>query len=161
MKKILISAFVMTCSIMTLAQTRVEKSQTPEERLNDQYCTGLFKSAKGTILDLQNEPGASAYFNILTWLEGRVAGLRVYTKNGTKVPYIRGQETNIYVDEIQVNASYLNAFPTSDIAMIKVIKSPFFGGFNAGGGAIAIYTIGAEVNDESNDGKYDTLKPLI
>ena|SRR5690349_630180 len=154
MKKILLSAFAVTCSIMSLAQTRIQKSQTAEEKLNDQYCTGLFKSTHGIIFDLQNQTSVSAYFNILTWLDGRVAGLRVYTlKNGTRVPYIRGQKTSIYVDEILVNASYLDAFPTSDIAMIKVIKTPFLGGFNGSGGAIAIYTIGTETDDESSGRK--------
>jgi hypothetical protein len=35
--------------------------------------------------------------------------------------------------------------------MIKVIRSPFYGGFNGGGGAIAIYTIKGEDEEEEGD----------
>ena len=153
MKKIFLFAFVAQCSITVFGQTRIN-NQTAEQKLNEQYCTGLFKSTQGTILDLENSPGAGAYSNILDWLEGRVAGLKVYKKrSGTRIPYIRNQVASIFVDEQQVNASYLNSFPASDIAMIKVIRSPFFGGSNAGAGAIAIYTFGADADDESSDEK--------
>lgn len=154
MKKIFLSAFVAVCSIAALAQTRIANTQTPEEKLNDQYCTGLFKSTEGTIFDLLNNSTASSYFNVLNWLEGRVAGLHVYTlRNGNRIPVIRGQQASIYVDEVQVTPSYLNSLSSSDIAMIKVIKSAFLGGFNGGGSAIAIYTIGTEEDDESDGGK--------
>jgi hypothetical protein len=139
MKKIFLAAFVVISSIITHAQTA-------EEKLNNKYCTGLFKSTKGTIYDLENG-GAGGYVNILDWLDGRVAGLRVRTlKNGTKMALIRGQQASIYVDESQVNANYLNSLPTSNIAMIKVFKSDFFGGFNDK--AIAIYTIGAAADGD-------------
>ncbi len=145
MKKILLSAIVALSSFTVHAQNRVIHAQTPEEKLNDQYCTGLFKSAEGTILDLSNSSTSSSYFNILNWLDGRVAGLRIYTlRNGNSIPVIRGQQAAIYVDEIQVTPSYLNSLSASDIAMIKVIKSSFMGGFNGSGSAIAIYTLGAD-----------------
>jgi hypothetical protein len=153
MKKIFLPVFVALSSITVFGQTKVN-NQTAEQKLNEQYCTGLFKSTQGTILDLENNPAAGAYSNILDWLESRVAGLKVYKKrSGVRIPYIRNQVANIFVDEQQVSASYLNSFPASDIAMIKVIRSPFFGGSNAGTGAIAIYTFGAELNDESKEGK--------
>ena len=145
MKKIFLTAFVVVFSIMTQAQTQ-------EEKLNEKYCTGLFKSTKGTIFDLESGGSAGGFVNILDWLEGRMAGLRVRIRNGTKTPYIRGQQATVYVDETQVNANYLNSLPTSNIAMIKVFRSGFFGGFNTGGGAIAIYTMGTAA-DGSNDGK--------
>ncbi len=153
MKKIFLPVLVTLSSISVFGQTKIN-NQTAEQKLNDQYCTGLFKSTPGTILDLENSPGAGAYSNILDWLESRVAGLKVYKKRGgTRVPYIRNQAASIFVDEQQVNASYLNSFPASDVAMIKVIRSPFFGGSNAGAGAIAIYTFGAALDDESNKEK--------
>ena len=153
MKKILLSVFLAMSSIMAFSQVQIN-NQSAEQKLNEQYCTGLFKSTPGTILDLENSPAAGAYSNILDWLESRVAGLKVYKKrSGVRIPYIRNQAASIFVDEQQVNAGYLNSLPASDIAMIKVIRSPFFGGSNAGAGAIAIYTFGADVDDENNDGK--------
>ena len=148
MKKIFLSAFIACSSSITFGQVKIN-SQTAEQKLNEEYCTGLFKSTPGTILDLENNPAAGAYSNILDWLESRVAGLKVYKKrNGVRIPYIRNQVASIFVDEHQVNASYLNSLPASDIAMIKVIRSPFFGGSNAGAGAIAVYTFGVEPNEE-------------
>ena len=148
MKKILLTAFVAGSSIISFCQTKIN-NQSAEQRLNEQYCTGLFKSANGTILDLENSPVAGAYSNILDWLESRVAGLKVKkTRSGIRIPYIRNQVASIFVDEQQVNASYLNSLPASDIAMIKVIRSPFFGGSNSGVGAICIYTFGVEPDEE-------------
>ena len=153
MKKIFLSAFVALGSIVAFGQAQIN-NQTAEQKLNEQYCTGLFKSANGIILDLENSPAAGAYSNILDWLDSRVAGLKVYkTRSGIRIPYIRNQVASIFVDEQEVKASYLNSLAASDIAMIKVIRSPFFGGFNAGAGAIAIYTFGADTDNESNDGK--------
>jgi hypothetical protein len=146
MKKIFLAAFVALSSSLAFGQVN---DKTVEQKLNDQYCTGLFKSAEGMIFDLDNNTVAGAYLNILDWLDSRVAGLKVYkTRNNSFIPYIRGQVASIYVDELLVNASYLNAFPTSNIAMIKVIRSPFMGNTAGSGGAIAIYTFGVEPDDE-------------
>ena len=151
MKKIFLSAIAAICSLGLFAQTRIDKAQTAEEKLNEQYCTGLFKSAEGVILDLENTYNAVAYFNILDWLDGRVAGLKVYkTRNDIRIPFIRGQQSSIYVDEQQVSASHLNFLSTGDIVMIKVIRSPFLGGFNGAGGAIAIYTYGIEPEEDES-----------
>ena len=91
---------------------------------------------------LSDNTTVNSYFNILDWLEGRVAGLQVFTlRNGIRIPVIRSQQTTIYVDEVPVSPDFLNSLPVTDIAMIKVIKTPFFGGSKGGGGAIAIYTI--------------------
>lgn len=148
MKKVFLSVIVTLCSIIAFAQEKVN-DQTREQKLNEQYCDGLFKSADGTILDLETSPAAGAYLNILEWLDGRVAGLKVYkTRYNVYIPYIRGQVANIFVDEQQVTTSYLNSLPVSDIAMIKVIRSSFLGGSNPGGGAIAIYTFGVEADEE-------------
>jgi hypothetical protein len=82
-------------------------------------------------------------------MDGRIAGLQVFTSRaGTAIPVIRGRIPGIFIDEVQVSASYLNSLSVHDIAMVKVIKSPFFGGFNSEGGAIAIYTV-MEEEEES------------
>lgn len=113
------------------------------------YCSGLFKSTDGSIFDIASVPGINAYTNILDWLQGRVAGLQVFTTRiGVSVPYIRGGVPGIFVDEMQVSAGYLESLNINDIAIVKIIKTPFFGGFNSGNGAIAIYTLGGEEEEE-------------
>ena len=120
-----------------------------EQKLNDEYCSGLFHSTHGTIIDVASNPSVRSYQNILDWLPGRVAGLQVYsTRTGTSIPVIRGGVPAIFVDEMQVNAQFLNMLNINDIAIVKIIKTPFPGGFNGGYGAIAVYTFGDEEDEE-------------
>jgi len=149
MKKILIIGALIITTIGATAQTRAGNSKSYKEILNDKYTSGLFKNAEGTIFDIENE-NVQSYFNILDWLEGRVSGLQVLVaRNGIRVPVIRGTVASIYVDEMRMDASFLNSLSVNDIGMIKVIKGPFAGAIgNGGGGTIAIYTIKADDEEE-------------
>lgn len=150
MKKILLLVAILTTTLVSIAQISVARnSKTQKEILNDEYCSGLFKNADGTVFDIQNE-NVQAYFNILDWLEGRLAGLQVFVaRSGIRVPVIRGNAASIFVDEMRVDASFLNALSVNDIAMIKVIKGPFVGAVgNGAGGTIAIYTIRGDDEEE-------------
>lgn len=142
MKKMLLMAALFTATLATMAQTRVRDFKSPKEILNDRYTSGLFRNAEGTIFDIENE-NVQSYINILDWLQGRVAGLQVYvSRNGIRIPLIRGSAASIYVDEMRMDASFLNSLSVNDIGMIKVIKGPFVGAIgNGGGGTIAIYTL--------------------
>jgi hypothetical protein len=140
----------------TLAQAQTYKGNTrpqnEEQRLNDLYCTGLFNTTDGTILDVANSTGAKGYLNILDWLPGRVAGLQIYTsRTGVTIPLIRGGVPGVYLDEMPISLSFLSSLNVNDIAIVKVIKTPFYGGFNGGGGAIAIYTLGGEEDEDEPD----------
>lgn len=151
MKKILLIAFTLVLVFSVTAQSYKgsTRNKTIEEKLNQEYCTGLFKSTEGTIFDMAVINNTSGYLNILDWLQGRVAGLQIYqSRNGISIPVIRGTVAGVYVDEMPVSLSYLNAISNADIAMIKIIKSPFMGGFNGAGGAIAIYTLNVEEDEE-------------
>jgi hypothetical protein len=141
------------CTLTTFGQKRTT-SKSPEERLNEEYCSGVFRMEDGIIFNiLSDNTTVNGYFNILDWLKSRVAGLQIFTlRNGVRIPVIRGQQTTIYVDEVPVSPDFLNLLPVTDIAMIKVIKSPFPGGFNGSGGAIAIYTINTD-GDEPVEGE--------
>ena len=155
MKKILLITTLFTIGIS--AFTQVNLSKTPNSRkeiLNEQYASGLFKNAEGTIIDVENE-NVQGYLNILDWLNGRVTGLQIFvTRSGIRVPVIRGSAATIFVDEIQMDPSYLNFISVNDIGMIKVIKGPFAGAIgNGGGGTIAIYTIKADDEEEEEDSK--------
>lgn len=156
MKKI--SVLVTSIFLSLLISAQAYKGNTPtttsEEKLNELYCSGLFKTTDGTILDVASEVSARGYLNILDWLQGRVAGLQVYTSRmGVSIPVIRGSVPGIYVDEMPVSMSYLQMLNINDIAIVKVIKTPFYGGFNGGGGAIAIYTLGGEEAEGEESGR--------
>jgi hypothetical protein len=150
MKKILLIAGLLVASLIGMSQTQVSQKNRGQY-LNDEYTSGLFRSAEGTVFDIENE-NIQAYFNILDWLEGRVAGLQVFvTRSGIRVPVIRGSLATIYIDEMRMDPSFLNSLSVNDIAMIKVIKGPFAGGIgNGGGGTIAIYTFKGEDEEEED-----------
>src|SRR5258705_9668837 len=157
MKKIVLLAFASVLCFTLFSQRYPGNTDTsPKEKLNNEYCTGLFKSHDGTIIDLVNEnESAKSYTNVLEWLQGRVASLQIYyTRYGTPVPFIRNTRASIFVDEMPADAGYLNNLPVADIAMIKIIKQPFAGAVgNGGGGVIAIYTLKGD--DESGDNSND------
>ena len=156
MKKILVSLIISLFTISSFAQPYKgsAREKSIEQKLNDEYCTGLFQSTDGQILDVASSLSSNAYFNILDWIQGRVAGVQIYkSRTGLSIPVIRGTVAGVYVDEMPVSLSYLNSLPVSDIAMIKIIKTPFMGGFYGSGGAIAIYTINVEEEEEETDSK--------
>src|SRR6187397_3532599 len=155
MKKILLITALFTIGFSAVAQVNLSKSsKSSKEILNEQYASGLFKNAEGTIIDVENE-NVQGYLNILDWLNGRVAGLQIFvTRSGIRVPVIRGSAATIFVDEMRMDPSYLNFISVNDIGMIKVIKGPFAGAIgNGGGGTIAIYTIRADDDEEVEDSK--------
>lgn len=154
MKNSLLITLFLLLSVVGFTQSR----STPlsrEERLNEAYCTGLFRTVDGTYFDFENDENtvsSSGYINVLNWLQGRVAGLQVYNFRGTPVPFIRNRPAAIYVDEMWVDAGFVSSLPVMDIAMIKIIKTPFLGLWGSGGGAIAIYTKNGDEGDEEIDG---------
>jgi hypothetical protein len=141
MKKLFMLLLLFTTSLAFGQTYSTQKKLTPQEKLNEEYCSGLFKNAEGTILEVADNQSAQGYMNILDWLEGRVAGLQVYsTWASVKIPFIRGSQAKIYVDEMAVDPGYLNSLPVTDIVMVKVIKGASANIFGASG-VIAIYTI--------------------
>src|SRR5262245_40577829 len=101
MKKIFLMFVLFVATVTLFGQVRLSKNpKNQTEILNEQYCSGLFKSTDGTIIDIANE-NVSAFLNILDWLEGRVAGLQVFVaRNGARIPVIRGSVASIYVDQM-------------------------------------------------------------
>ena len=151
MKRIVLLVFACLIGIVTFAQRYSGKNESPQEKLNNEYCSGLFRTHDGIIFDLQNEnESANAYSNVLEWLQGRVAGLQIYyTRSGIAIPFIRNTRASVFVDEVQVDPSLLSDIATTDIAMIKVIKGPFVGAVgNGGGGTVAIYTLKGDDDDD-------------
>jgi hypothetical protein len=117
------------------------KLRSAKEQLNNTLSSGLFRTMSEIVFDFVNEEQhAIGYSNIIQWLQGRVAGLTVQFQNGDYVPYIRGSEATIYLDEMRIEPNLVTSISISDIAMIKVIKGPFALMTGSGGGTIAIYT---------------------
>jgi len=98
----------------------------------------MFKSDNGYTFDLTDK--TLPYTSIFQFLQGRVAGLMI---NGNPMdPQVRwrGGSPGFFLDEIPVSAEEIATVPVEDIALVKVYRPPFYGGFGGGSGAIAIYT---------------------
>ncbi|WP_276501387.1 TonB-dependent receptor plug domain-containing protein [Terrimonas pollutisoli] len=153
MKRLVFVLLLIIPLLSAVAQKQISRPKTKAEILNEKYCSALFSTIHGDYFDFLDEAvngSASAYFNILDWLQGRVAGLQVYTTRfNSRIPFIRNQRAVVYVDEMRVDYDYLNALPVADIAMIKVIKGPSVLPFS-GGGVIAVYTIRGEDEEETD-----------
>lgn len=133
-----------------LVQSKKDKTK----ELNEKLSGPLFQGANETIFDFVNDNNNSAQgsMNILQWLQGRVAGLSLEMDMGNYVPKLRGSTVSIYLDEMKMDPSQISSVSTSEIAMVKVIKDYFGGGFGGGGGgAIAIYTRRGEITGSVSD----------
>ncbi|MFP3590479.1 hypothetical protein [Chryseobacterium sp. SIMBA_038] len=126
----------------------VGKKQDPKEELNKQLSTGMFNSMNSTIFDFVNEnQNAALSTNILDWLQGRAAGL-TFQRNGSgeNVPYIRGSQAKLYLDEMPSDASMIASIPISNIAMVKVIKES-----GLIGNAVLIYTMRGDLKSKNTE----------
>ena len=110
----------------------------------------MFSSVNSTVFDFVNEDQhTSGYTNILDWLQGKAAGLTFQRNNsGANVPYIRGQQAKLFLDEIATDPSMISTLPINNIAMVKIIK-----GSGLVGDAVAIYTMKGNMQAKSNEKK--------
>lgn len=127
----------------------VGKKQDPKEELNKQLSSGMFNSMNSTIFDFVNEDQhAAGSTNILDWLQGRAAGLTFQrNSSGENVPYIRGNQAKLYLDETPADPSMITSLPISNIAMVKIIKAS-----GLIGDAVVIYTMKGDLKSK-NTGK--------
>lgn len=115
------------------------KARKATEDLDKKLSSALFSVTNATIIDLINENhSAAGYTNILSWMQGRVAGYSASNNAGIIQPFLRNQPVQIFVDEMPVQPDFLNMLSISDIALIKVIRGSFVASSTEG--AIAIYT---------------------
>src|SRR6186713_3021833 len=111
-KSLLILTFTLILATLHGQSYRGSYSASRYELLNEKYCTGLFKSADGSIIDVLNETSAATYLNILDWIQGRIAGLQIYkSRTGVSIPYIRGTQARIFVDEMPMDPGFLTMLP--------------------------------------------------
>lgn len=116
------------------------KTKTKMEELDEKYAGGLFRSTDAYIFDFTGD-GNSSFIDIFTYLQGKVPGLQISGSGSNASLTWRGSKPLLYMNEIQTEAEILSTINASEIAYIKVLRPPFFGGIGGGaGGAIAVYT---------------------
>jgi hypothetical protein len=121
--------------------TVTAKTKPPLQVMDEKYAKGLFSGSDAYQFDLANDPFALGRTDIFSYLQGKVAGLQITTGQGTPSLSWRGSTPQLYLDEMPIDADFLNSVPVSDIAYVKVFRPPFMGSAGGGsGGAIAIYT---------------------
>ena len=127
--------------VQTLAAVEVTAQQkSKKQKMEEEYTSGLF-TGDGTTFITEDDPFAMSALSVFQYLQGKVAGLQITTGAGTPTLSWRGGTPDLYLDQMQMDATSLQGIPMSDVAMVKVFRPPFFGGFGGGGaGAIAVYT---------------------
>jgi len=120
--------------------TITAKSKPLLKQMDEKYTKGMFSGGDGYQFDLANDPMAIGQMNVFNYLQGKVAGLQINSAGSTPTLSWRGGSPQLYLDEMPIDAEFLNTIPVTDIAFVKVFRPPFMGGFNGSGGAIAVYT---------------------
>ena len=137
--------------VQTLEKVTITaKVKSKKELMDDQYTSGLFRGGDGYTFITEDDPLASSSFSVLTYLQGKVAGLQITGAGAQMTMSWRGGSPTVFMDEMQTDISQVQSIPMSDVAMIKVFRPPFIGGSGGGaGGAIAVYTKkGASLNKD-------------
>jgi hypothetical protein len=117
------------------------RKKQPEQILDERYASGLFSGGDAQIFDFVNDPAGLGATDILSYLQGRVAGLQISGSGTAMSMNWRGASPDLYLNESPVGVDLIQTVNVRDIAMVKVFRPPFFGSISGGaGGAIAIYT---------------------
>jgi hypothetical protein len=135
------------------------KKQTPTEKLNDELSSAMFQSPSETIFDFVNDKLLSSGSpDILLWLEGRVAGLQIKRDGADIDAFIRNKKVDVYLDENKTDLEILRGLNVANIAMIKVVRDDFFGGFGNSNGAILVYTRNGNTTSDQDSKSLTGLK---
>lgn len=126
----------------TLEEVIVKSRKKSKEQLTEErYATGLFAGGDAQSFDLTDDPSAMGVQDILSFLQGKVAGLMITGSGSNMSMSWRGASPDLYVNEMASSIDMVQSMNVRDIAMVKVFRPPFFGSIGGGsGGAIAIYT---------------------
>lgn len=102
--------------------------------------SGLFGGADGTVIDGLESDEISRAINLFTFLTSKVAGLSIKNSEDGEELMWRKHRTDIFIDEIKVDADLASQISLSDIAMIKIFEPGVQVSMGSGaGGTIAIY----------------------
>ncbi len=127
--------------VQTLATVEVTARQkTRKQKVEEEYTSGFF-TGDGNSFIPDDDPSSLGALNVFSYLQGKVAGLQIVQSGGDVSLTWRGGPPILFLDEMQQqDASLLQTMPMSNVALIKIFRPPFFGGFGGGNGAIAVYT---------------------
>lgn len=121
----------------------------PEETTEKRYTSGMFSGGDGYTFDLTKENPIA--LNVFQYLQSKVAGLQITGDLNNPSLSWRGGKPGLYLNEMQSDVSMLGTLSIQDIALIKVFRPPFMGGFGGANGAIAVYTKKGGDNAPKND----------
>ena len=117
------------------------KAKSSVQLLEEKYANGLFSGGDGYSFDVGEDSKLLGGIDILTYLQGRVAGLMISGSGSGATLNWRGASPDLYLNEMRSQVDMVQSVSIQDIAFIKVFRPPFFGSGGGGaGGAIAIYT---------------------
>ena len=152
--------------VQTLATVEVvAKQKSRKEKIEEEYTSGMF-TGDGNSFIPDDDPSSMGAQNVFSYLQGKVAGLQIFQSGGQVTLTWRGGPPILFLDEMQQqDAGMLQTMPMSNVALIKIFRPPFFGGFGGGNGAIAVYTkkgsfVGQDVKglDFANIAGYSPIK---
>lgn len=128
----------------TLLPAVVVKATTksPAQQFNEAYSTGLFRTGDERLVSVLDDPSALSFSTILSYLQGRIAGLQISTAgfDGGSAVW-RGTQVSFFIDEVRTSPQQIASIPVADIAIVKAYPPPFVGAPGGGaGGAVAVYT---------------------
>lgn len=117
------------------------RTKSKDQLVEEKYTSGLFAGGDAYSFNLLDDPAAQSSIDVLSFLQGRVAGLMI-SGTGSQVSLSwRGSTPDLFLNEIKSDISMVQSINVRDIAMVKVFRPPFFGSIGGGsGGAVAIYT---------------------
>ncbi|RYY57295.1 MAG: hypothetical protein EOO05_18120 [Chitinophagaceae bacterium] len=110
--------------------------KTVAQQFDEEYVNGLFRSADERLISIMDQPSALGFPNVLSYLQGRVAGLQISPNGGARW---RGGPVTFFLDEMRTSAQQIASVPMQDIAIVKAYPPPFLGS-PGGGGGVAVYT---------------------
>ncbi|MFT4022727.1 MAG: hypothetical protein QM664_02955 [Flavihumibacter sp.] len=130
--------------------TVTAKTKSKTEVMDAEYTSGLFRGGDGYTFVLDDDPASRGAMTVLQYLQGKVAGLQI-SGSGTQMSMSwRGGVPGLYYNEMPADISMIQGMNMNDIAMIKVFRPPFMGGFGGAGGAIAVYAKKGAANKPDN-----------
>jgi hypothetical protein len=117
------------------------QTKTLGQKFDAEFSGGLFRNVDERLFDIMSDPNATNYATVLSYLQGKVAGLTItQSADGTEAATWRGDPVSMFVDEVPAGPDRLAFISMYDIAIIKTYPPIFMGAPNAKGGGIAIYT---------------------
>lgn len=131
------------------------RTKSKDQIVEEKYTSGLFAGGDAYSFNLLDDPAALSALDVLSFLQGRVAGLLISGSGSQASLSWRGGTPDLFLNEMKSQIDVIQSINVRDIAMVKVFRPPFFGSIGGGsGGAIAIYTRrGNDTKSEPSDNK--------